>query len=417
MSRRHHYTVWLGAGDWGHTMLCPWLEYYHATGYYPAWDMALRTARSMANTYTGAWRYIINPLVGNARMYLETGDEKYKAVADRIWKDLCYPDRNQWLEGSHGSRMAQWYSQINEDCKKLWIEWATEGRETGGKKVEEFQLPDSCGALGDMLGDDSFALKCRTRFDGDRATYTGQTYGTNPAYRGMVPTITQYIMGYVRCLPHAAGQIARSWEIFPARFLNIAQIKEIVLKEDTDASFTVWMSASDASRIPLTGPDGKPADIQVGPLIGQTKGGKGMMAGLVKVEVKADGKTGFYRLPTWGVQYLGSSLKQVAIRCGSRLNTPAGVPLYVRSKDLGGVNSRVFLSGSPSSSLEVMTLDGKALFSKTYYRPAQDAVAIEHRFELPPDAILRLRDKVGVWFPDLQEIPLFLNPDGVFDLP
>jgi len=417
MSRRHHYTVWLGGGDWGHTMLCPWLEYYHATGYYPAWDMAKRTARAMANTYTGAWRYISNPLIGNARMYLETGDEKYKEVADRIWKDLCYPDRNSWHGGSHGSRMAIWYSQINEECRKIWQDWTLNGREVNGKPVEEFNLGDSMGALGDLTGDEALALKCRTRFDGDRATYTGLTHGTNPVHRGRVPTITQYLMGYARRLPYSAAQIAKSREIFPAEFVNISQIKEVVVKEERDAEFFVWLSAQDPKSVKVNGPDGKPADVEVAPLIGQTKGGKGGMSGLVKVVVKADGKTGCYRIPNWRVQYLGCSLKNVAIRCGNRVNTPAGCPLYVRSDDLGGEQTRVLLSGSPGSSIEIFTIDGRSLFSKTYYRPGEDAVAIEHRVSLPPGTVLCLRDKVGVSFPDVQEIPLYLNPDGIFDLP
>ena len=417
MSRRHHYTVWLGGGDWGHTMLCPWLEYYHATGYYPAWDMAKRTSRAMAQTYSGAWRYISNPLIGNVRMYLETGDEKYRAVADRIWKDLCHPDQNRWYGGSHGSRMALWYSQISDECKKLWIEWSTKGKLKGDKLLPEFQLADSLGALGDLTGDDELALKCRTRLAAGQSHYTGLTHGTNPVHRGRVPTITQYLMGYVRRLPYAAAQIAKSREIFPAEFVNISKIKEIVVKEEHDADFTIWMNSQNPAAIKLNGPDGKPAQFAVTPLVGQTKGPKGPMAGLVKVEVKADGKTGGYRLPTWRVQYLGCSLKNVAIRSGNGLHMAGGCPLYVRSDDLGGEDTRVFLSGSPGSSFEIFTIDGRPLFSKTYYRPGADAVSIEHRVSLPPGTVLRLRDKIGVSFPDLEEIPLYLNFDGVFDLP
>jgi len=417
MSRRHHYTTWLGGGDWGHTMLCPWLEYYHATGYAPAWDMALRTSKAMANTYSGEWRYISNPLIGNTRMYLETGDEKYKAVADRIWKDLCFPDRNNWYGGSHGARMAHWYSQINDECRKMWEEWTTEGRDVKGKRVKEFQLADTMGALGDLTDDDTLALKCRTRFDGDRAYYTGLTHGTNPVHRGRVPTITQFLMGFVRRLPYAAEQLAKSRRIFPASFVNISHVKEVVVKEDVDTDFTVWTSSRDVSKLAVSGPDGKPAKFEAVPLIGESKGGKRTVEGLVKIQVEADGKTGFYRMPAWKFQYLGCSLMKVAIRCQNRINTPAGCPLYVRSDDLGGEGTRVFLSGSPGSSLEIFATDGRLLFSKTYYRPAQDAVAIQHRTPLPPGTLLRLRDKVGVSFPDLEEIPLYLNADGVFDLP
>lgn len=418
MSRRHHYTTWLGGGDFGHTMLCPWLEYYHATGYAPAWDMALLTARSMANTYEGSWRYIINPLIGNIRMYLETGEQKYKDVADRIWKDLMYPDRNEWYVGTHGSRLAIWYAPFNPDCMKAWKEWSKTGLTLNGKTSLQLDDLDSLGALGDMTGDDYYAHRARMSLDNFRATYTGQTKGVNPVYRGMVPTISQYIMQYLRAAPFAAGQIAKAKSLFPAGHYNIGGVKEIVIRENKDAAFTVWMNARDLAEVKISAPDGKPAQFdtevifEYGAFERKTHPTK-----LLKITVKADGQTGCYRIPSYIVGYLGCSLKEVALRCGKTINSNAGAPLYARSKDLGGKNARIIMKSTPGNSFEVFALDGKRLFSQTHYRPENDAMGLEYNPNLPPETVVRLGDKMGVTFPELEEIPLFLNPDGIFDLP
>jgi hypothetical protein len=121
MSRRHHECIWLGGPDSGHSMLDPFLELYHATGYRPAFEAAERMARGMASyRHPGSNRYLVNPIGGLARMYLETQDPFYKTAADRIWADNCVPGgRNAWAGGDHGSRMTMYYSQINADCKRL----------------------------------------------------------------------------------------------------------------------------------------------------------------------------------------------------------------------------------------------------------------------------------------------------------
>jgi hypothetical protein len=119
LSRRHHECIWLGPADYGHSMLDPFLELYHATGYRPGFEAAERMARGMASTRSGQNRYLVNPIGGMARMYLETQDPSYKKEADRLWTDLCYPNRNGWFGGDHASRMTMYYSQINADCKRL----------------------------------------------------------------------------------------------------------------------------------------------------------------------------------------------------------------------------------------------------------------------------------------------------------
>ena len=117
------------------------------------------------------------------------------------------------------------------------------------------------------------------------------------------------------------------------------------------------------------------------------------------------------------IVYLGCSLKQVAIRASNSLSFVSGDDLYVRSKDLGSGAARILMQNSPGTSLEVFRENGKRLFSQTYMRPAEDAVAIEETFALPENEVLRLGDKLNIVFPDLKQIPLYLNRDGVFDLP
>jgi hypothetical protein len=124
LSRRHHECIWLSGGDYGHSMLDPFVDFYHATGYRPAWEAAERMAGAMAKVTSGQWRYISNPCAGLSRMYLETQNPFYKEQADRIWNTLCFPEKNDWWLGNHGDRMVLWYSQLNPQCKELWKAWS-----------------------------------------------------------------------------------------------------------------------------------------------------------------------------------------------------------------------------------------------------------------------------------------------------
>lgn len=134
-SRRHHECIWLGGGDTGHSMLDPFLDYYYATGYYPAREAAERMAAGMARVPTGTWRYLSNPIAGLARLYLDTQNPEYKKHADRLWNVSCYPEKNDWWLMDHGDRMVLWYSQLNPQCKELWKAWTLnpekKGRFTG----------------------------------------------------------------------------------------------------------------------------------------------------------------------------------------------------------------------------------------------------------------------------------------------
>jgi hypothetical protein len=414
MSRRHHQTPWLGGGDWGHTMLCPYLEYYHATGYEPAWDMAKRTAASMQNTYAGSeWRYLSNPLIGNIRMYLETGEAAYKQQADRMWNDLCSGGRGDWWVGSHGSRMACWYAPLNEACMREWKLWSTEGRPEGGKQIREFQYMDTFGALGDQTGDDRFAYEALLAFDLEaRGGKTGQLAGVHPLYRGMPLMLTQHALGNQRSVVYAAGQIAKARTLFPAAFIN-GTVKEVVVQDAEGKGFTLWLARRASSELKVTGPDGKSVAAAITSLYAQPGGLE-----LLKLTVPAGGGKGCYRLPVLLLPYLGCSLKTVAILVDGRFNFPGSDPLYVRRADLGGNSIRVLMDGAPASSLELFGGGGSRLFSRTTVRPAGDAVAREHVIAIPEaEPVLKVGDKTGVFFPDAAVIPLYLNPDAIFAMP
>lgn len=152
LSRRHHECIWLGGGDTGHSMLDPFVDYYHAAGYRPAWDAAERMAGAMAKITSGEWRYISNPAAGLARMYLETQKPFYKEHADRIWNTLCYPEKNDWWLIDHGNRMVMWYSQLNPQCKAAWKDWSL-----NPQKKDRFTGVDVLSALFLETGDQKYA--------------------------------------------------------------------------------------------------------------------------------------------------------------------------------------------------------------------------------------------------------------------
>jgi hypothetical protein len=201
LSHRHHECIWVGAGDYGHSMLDPFLELYHATGFLPAWEAAVRMARGMAEQRDGAWRYISNPIAGLSRMYLETQEPFYKEQADRIWTQLCAPDRNDWWKMDHGNRMALYYSQINEDCKRLWCEW------TDGKK-DRFTGLDVLAAQYQRTGDLKYAravLDTFLQYQKDQQGYDPQR--TDPL-RWSIGHTTQFILVHTREMMYASQAIA-----------------------------------------------------------------------------------------------------------------------------------------------------------------------------------------------------------------
>lgn len=409
MSRRHHYTPWLGNGDYGHTMLCQYLEYYHATGYRPAWKMAEMTAEGMADTWAATWRYLSNPIVGNIRMYLETGDEKYKKTADRLWNDLCNFDNNRWWEESHGSRMVRWYAPFNKDCMKAWKEWSIKGIPDKKKSYDRypFRNIDSLAAMGDKSNDPWFAHQARLGFDSWRQKTMNN--GTNPIYRGYVPYTmnTQAVMGLCRMLTTGKGQIAKSQKLFPAGLYSLGNtVKKVLIKEENDQSFKIRVSGKNKNEFKVIAPDGKPAKFAIKEL--------GKALGFFEITVEKDGQTGIYQMPRFRLIHFGCDLKQTAFVVGNYLKG-SGETLYVNSSSLGAPDVNILMKGSPTASFECFSKDGKRLFSETLVRPPEDSVAVECGFKALPDKILRLGDRNGVEFQGVKQIVLYPNKDGIFD--
>ncbi|MHC4871257.1 MAG: exo-rhamnogalacturonan lyase family protein [Planctomycetota bacterium] len=418
MSRRHHKTAWLGGGDWGHTMLCPWLEYYHATGYRPAWDMAKFTASTMANTYKGEWRYITNPLIGNIRMYAETADEKYKKVADRIWNNLCKNDRNKWFNASHAGRAVRFYSEFNKECLNDWKKFTDGAKTAAGKDITRFDYIDSLAELAERTGDIKYAHQARLNFELYRYyMYTGMTFGANPIYRGQVPYPSQHTLGRVRMITTGAEQVMRSKEAFPAECINImAYGADIIMQEDEDQDIILWLSKQPGGKVNITGPDKKEIKFKEEVIFS----GKGLHKGNSKVDfckitIGKDKQTGTYTATLKSnLLHVGASLKKIAIDIKKSSLKGCGVPLYVKSESLGSGKTSFVMQGTPAASFGIYTLEGKKIFAKTYVRPAIDNVGIEHEVKLPQNSILEIRDRNGVYFNGIDKIRFYLNKDGIF---
>ncbi len=152
LSRRHHECVWLGTGDYGHSMLDPFLEMYRMTGHEPAWEAAQAMAAAMArqDSPDHGWRYLSNPLAGLSRMALETQDPDYRNGAERIWKSFCAPDRNRWWATDHGDRAVIYYSQLDPEAMAIWKASALE-------KPEWFTGMDAMTSLFLKTGDQRYA--------------------------------------------------------------------------------------------------------------------------------------------------------------------------------------------------------------------------------------------------------------------
>jgi hypothetical protein len=212
MSRRHHECIWLSGPDSGHSMLDPFLELYHATGYRPAFEAAERMAHGMASwRHPGMNRYLVNPIGGLARMYLETQDPFYKAAADRIWADNCVPgNKNSWAGGDHGSRMAMYYSQINADCKRLERELVGPGVKIGTWSGINY---DEMARVYADTGDKRYAQTALASFGGKPGdfpcTHVFQAYDpkrTDPL-RWSIALQPQHILAELRPLLYASGML------------------------------------------------------------------------------------------------------------------------------------------------------------------------------------------------------------------
>lgn len=251
MSRRHHACLWLGGGDSGHSMLDPFMEYYHVTGYRPAWDACKRMAVGMSRVSAGGWRYISNPVAGLARMYIETQDSFYKEHADRIWNTLCYPDKNEWWLGDHGDRMVLWYSQINPQCGDTWKAW------TFNPEIKKktpwggvFSGADVLAALYEQTGDLKYGHAAR------------QTLPRGPLARFPHMPDHQGLLSQLRALCYVG--VCVGVDASPGALKEPQPIiaRRTIVKEEADQDFEVAINGTVGEgglKVTVVGPDGKEA--------------------------------------------------------------------------------------------------------------------------------------------------------------
>jgi hypothetical protein len=310
MSRRHHACVWLGQADFGHSMLDPFLELYHATGYRPAFEAAERMARAMAKNrrvdipLTG--RYLSNPVTGLARMYLETQDPFYKREADYLWEAYCAPDRGDWYMYDHGSRMAIVYSQINEDCKRLWREMADPESEWNnahprgkGPPLQDF---DSLAMLYQQTDDKRIAQRALKSFSGYWARLQENDFSRSDPARWSFTLQPQMILSMLRPLVYSSAMLddalseERDWagnqgslQPIPATWADSPL--RCVVREDRDQEIQVQLRGTvgqtNALVVQAFGPDGA--------LISCTTVPHGRHAPFV-ITLPRDGQTGQYVL-------------------------------------------------------------------------------------------------------------------------
>jgi hypothetical protein len=199
MTRRHHQCPWLGSADYGHSMLDPFVEMYHVTGNAQAWEAAQRMAQAMARQRGGQERYLNNPITGLTRMYLDTQLPFYKEQADRLWLERCAPARNGWFTYDHGGRMAIQYSQINDDCRRLWREM------TDANKA--FQSLDALAGLWDLTGDRRYADMAAQQFPPRLKNI--QTYDSSRSdpLLWSAAMHTQHVLAALREMTYASGAL------------------------------------------------------------------------------------------------------------------------------------------------------------------------------------------------------------------
>ena len=200
LSRRHHECIWLSSGDYGHSMLDPFLEDYHATGYRPAWEAARRMAQAASFQVAGDWRYLSNPINSLARMYQETQEPFYKHHADRLWYDQANPDRNEWWVLDHGSRVAVQYAPLNEDMAKSW-------QDIAAKHNDRLNNVDSYAGLYRMTGDVKWARRAAEVVRIDVAKLRGREGQDRDEMMVGLFGNTQHVLAMVRELCYAGDAV------------------------------------------------------------------------------------------------------------------------------------------------------------------------------------------------------------------
>lgn len=163
-SARHHYTIWLGMGDYGHSMLEGFVMDWALTGDSRSWQMAKLQADFFLRQRKGGgeWRYLSSPLSGLSRMYLETGDMKFKDKAD--WIATTFAAKEHRLFGgeyntgdsyfTYGSEAMRWYSRISPEARKIFVD-GVQG--TGAKDTPKFNGLGEIGEVWEITGDPKLA--------------------------------------------------------------------------------------------------------------------------------------------------------------------------------------------------------------------------------------------------------------------
>jgi hypothetical protein len=310
--------------------------------------------------------------------------------------------------------MARWYAPFNKKCMKAWREWSKTG--IPDKKKSNYKYPfrnvDALADMGDISGDDWFAYQAKITFDNWRMKT--MAHGVNPVDRGYIPFTmnTQYIMGLCRTLATGKGQIVKAEKLFPMGLYNLERtLRRVLIKEDEDKTFKIRISSHYRPDLKITAPDGQPAKFALREVCAPNA----KRVGFYEMTISKDGLKGIYTIAAFPLIHFGCDLADIAFVVGNKLHG-TGEPLYVKSNSLtgGSGKARFLMNGTPVSSLEIFTLTGKRVFSKTMVRPPSDAVGVERSVKLPPGELLRLGDRTGVEFPALNEITLYPNKDGVF---
>jgi hypothetical protein len=377
MSRRHHECIWLGGADSGHSMLDPFLELYHATGYRPGFEAAERMARGMSSFRGGTDRYLNNPIGGMARMYLETQDPSYKKEADRLWIDNCFPNRSGWAGGPHGSRMTMYYSQINADCKRI----RREG--TGGRGSENL-CNDARAQFYAETGDKQYAQKALAEFREPRVFQQYDTKRADPLLWS-IAMHTQAILDTLRQLLYASGMIEDALkeerELLGDRGDPVAMpgswVKEplrCVIREDQDQEIKVQIvgtvGQTNGLSVQAFGPDGL--------LISRTTvpAGRHFPFG---IKLPKDGKTGQY------VVFVDWNNR------GNLLSLPlTALPEVYQAKDWASVG--LYFTRSPAAEpCEVSIIGERAVVFAADKQTSLDSTSMEKK------EVLRRIGPEGVW--------------------
>jgi hypothetical protein len=133
-------------------------------------------------------------------MYQETQDPFYKQHADRLWNERCDPDRNEWWQIDHGTRMAVQYSAINPQCAKAWEQIANDNK-------TRLCHVDSYAGLYRLTGDAKWARRAADRVDAVIKDLRADRAQAKSPIMKALPEATQHVLANVRELCYAGEAV------------------------------------------------------------------------------------------------------------------------------------------------------------------------------------------------------------------